>query len=29
MYFESELPKNFQDLINKWRIYSNSNLFTD
>ena len=29
IYFESELPKNFQDLINKWRIYSNSNLFTD
>jgi len=27
--FDSELPKNFQDLIQKWRVYSHSNLSTN
>ena len=29
VYFDSELPEDFKNLIQKWRVYSNSNLFTD
>ncbi len=29
VHFDSDLPQDFQELINKWRIYSNSNLFTN
>ena len=29
MFFNSELPNNFQDLIEKWRNYFVSNLSTD
>ena len=29
MFFSSDLPKNFQDLIEKWRNYFSSNLSTD
>ena len=29
VYFDSELPDDFKNLIQKWRVYSNSNLFTD
>ncbi len=29
IHFDSDLPQEFQELINKWRVYSNSNLFTN
>ena len=29
MHFDSDLPQDFQELIEKWRVYSNSNLFTN
>ena len=29
VYFDSELPEDFKNLIKKWRAYSNSNLLTD
>ena len=29
VYFDSELPEDFKNLIQKWRVYSNSNLFAD
>ncbi len=29
MHFDSELPQDFKELIEKWRVYSNSSLFTN
>ena len=29
IHFDSDLPKDFQELIKKWKVYSNSNLFTN
>ena len=29
IHFDSDLPQDFQELIKKWKVYSNSNLFTN